>query len=232
MVKKLIQKLHIVIILTTLFLSNCSIIQPKEKSYTTLYDSIGLSWINDSNCEGGCLFGVEPGKTLFDKTKNILLDSKNIEPTSLEYRTYVYDNEEKESINFNFSNEIYRGSISSKNNVIEDVYISVPRDMEIATIGQMVEVFGEPDSLLWYNLNPEGNGCYINFLWRDFRMVAQSSDSNIPFLGLDLCEKMERNDKKVAKDWGIDSIILLTQELFNEFDAVEEPTWNGFLEDN
>ncbi|MAT41090.1 MAG: hypothetical protein CL609_02030 [Anaerolineaceae bacterium] len=178
------------------------------------------------------MFGVEPGKTSYLDAHNILLEIEEIEPTSLENRTYVYNNEEKESINFNFSNENYRGSISSKNNVIEDVYISVPGNMEIATIGQMVEVFGKPDSLLWYNLNPEGKGCYINFLWRDLRMVAQSSDSNIPFLGLDLCEKMERNDEKVAKDLGIDSIILLTQELFNEFDAVEEPTWNGFLEDN
>jgi hypothetical protein len=225
-------RLLVIIITILLLLSSCSTNNSKANEITTLFESVGLSWLKDSRCEFGCVFGVEPGKTSFDDAHNILSEIEEIEPGSIENRTYLDFNEEIECINFSFLNENYRCSISFKNKIAEEIDINSYGGIVITEIEQLVELLGEPDYFYYGKKNPEVRGCFVTFIWKDLRVLASSSDGKIPLFAEDLCGNLEKNNYKVSKDLHIHKIVIVSQNLFDEYKQNEAPNWVGFIEEN
>lgn len=221
----------VILISLVLLLANCGNVAHQESQ-----KSLEINWLSNPKCNGGCVFGIEPGKTTYDETYPILTEyKKEIESDTIENGNY-FDyglNKEVKYINFRFTNPNYGCSISFVDNLADRIDISgMYGRTEIITIGEMVEFFGEPDMFSQYRSNPEGKGCFINFLWNDLRIVATAYDGKVPLFGNDLCKKLEKNNYRVSKDLHIGQILLLNQDWFNEFNRGDEPNWVGFVEDN
>ena len=200
---------------------------------TTLSDEIGLSWLKNSKCESGCVFGIETEITTFDNSYNILSMKEEIEPGSIDKGVYLENNVEKEFINFKFINENYSCSISYKNKITERIEISgTYARIKITDIGQLVVVLGEPDYFYYGKLNPEMRGCFIQYIWKELQLAAVSGDGKIPIFDVDLCKKVEKNNNRISKHLNIDQIVILSQSSFMELKQNKAPNWVGFIEDN
>lgn len=233
MLKTYFQKISIFVILgITLLLNSCSNTDSNVKEYTILSENIGLSWLNESECETSCVFGIEPGNTSFDEAYDILSESNVIETGSLEYRTYLYNDEEKESFTFNFTNGDHCCSISFNNKVVERIDIGGSEHIKITDLDQMVGLLDEPDIFRLDRINPEGKACWIQFVWAELRIIAISYDESQSIFTKSLCRKLENDNGYVSKDLKIEDLIILSADQFSEYMVgVSGENWQGFVEE-
>ena len=217
--------------------SSCNGVNPEQKP--TLDPAlVDQSWLTGTPCAAPCWYGLEPARSTqeeaFKTTPKLSFISTDT-PESL--TTTYWDKDAKqykveEAVYYKCKNpsELYCVYQTFRDGLLYQILLYPNYEI---TFFDAVGQLGEPTAFTVNRTSPEAKGCIVSILWEERQMFIIYDEGRLssPY-SEDLCDKINKESKKVPGNLPIQSVYIESKALFNELTKQSGYIlWNGFIKE-